>query len=196
MEQSDEKTVTNLVIRAVYDSLAEVMGQNARDIVFRAAGLERLVKQPPEYNWDREFTRDQQLNIYLEIVRLVGRVGAQGILRLIGYKNSEISVVGFHIFDHLKELPPGERFIKAIELFSQAVHLGNVVPGKDGLVSLDVPECLMCRGITSHRPYCSQYAGAITFFADWTFGKGKYLCIETRCKALGDDTCLFELKNR
>ena len=196
MTQEGEKAVSNLVIRAVYDSLAEIMGENARNIVFRGAGLTRVVQYPPEYNWNKEFTNDEQLDLYNEIVRLVGPVGAQGILRLVGYKNAEISVVRFGILDHLKDLPPDERFGKAVELFSIAVHRGKVSRGADGRAALDVPECRMCSRAASTKPYCSQYSGAIGFFADWAYGKGKYRAIETKCKVLGDDTCFFELQDR
>ena len=91
----EEKTVTNLAVRSVFDSLAEIMGENARNIVFRAAGFSRLIEAPPEYDWNKEFTNREQLSIYREIVKLVGAVGSQGILRQIGYKNADLPVMRF-----------------------------------------------------------------------------------------------------
>jgi predicted hydrocarbon binding protein len=194
--QQQEFTVTNLSIRAVYDTLAGIVGENARNIIFRAAGLTSVLESVPDYDWNKRYTNEQQLDIYREIIRLVGAVGSQGILRLVGYRNAEISTITFGVLNHLKDLPPDEKFPKSLEMFSMAINRGAVVDDGRAKASFDVPECLMCEGISSTKPYCAQYAGAMNFFADWAYGKGKYLVRETRCKALGDVTCLFELEPR
>jgi predicted hydrocarbon binding protein len=191
-----EKTVTNLAIRSVYDSLAEIMGEKARNIIFRAAGFSRLIGAPPEYTWDKEFTSREQLSIYQEIVRLVGPVGSQGILRQVGYKNAELLVVRFGVFDHLKDLPPEEKYEKSLELLSLGIGRGKVAKDDQGKTVFDVFNCTVCEGETSRRPYCSNYSGAISFYAGWSFGKRRFVVIETKCKAMGDDTCFFELKER
>ncbi len=194
--QQRELTVTNLSIRAVYDTLAGIMGENARNIVFRAAGLTDVLKSVPEYDWNKKYTNEQQLDIYKEIIRLVGAVGSQGILRQVGYKNAEISTITFGVLNHLRDLPPDDKFKKSLEMFSVAINRGKVVDTTETKAAFNVPECLMCEGISSKKPYCSQYGGAINFFADWAYGKGKYLVRETRCKALGEESCLFELEPR
>jgi predicted hydrocarbon binding protein len=192
---AEEKTVTNLSIRAVFDSLADIMGENARNIVFRASGFQNLIKSPPEYNWNKEFTGKEQLTIYLEIIRLVGSVGAQGVLRQIGYKNAGI-LVGFGVFDHIKDLPPGEKFEKSLQLLSLGIGRGRTTKDNSGNTAFDVSDCTVCEGASSRKPFCSNYSGAICFFSDWSFGKGKYTVIETECKAIGDKRCFFELKDK
>jgi predicted hydrocarbon binding protein len=191
-----EKTVTNIAMRASYDSLSEIVGEKARDIIFRSVGLQRVLESPPDYTWDKNFTNDEQLRLYVETVNMVGAVGAQGILRLIGYKNAETSVIKFGILNHLKDLPEDERILKAFGFFQIAINKGRVVERKDEFPAFDVFDCLMCTGITSRKPYCSQYAGALQFFTDWVYGKGIFLVRETKCGALGDDTCLFEVEKR
>jgi predicted hydrocarbon binding protein len=194
--QQQELTVTNLSVRAVYDTLAGIVGENARNIIFRAAGLSSVLKSVPEYDWNKKYTNKQQLDIYTEIIRLVGAVGSQGILRQVGYKNAEISTITFGVLNHLRDLASDEKFKKSLEMFSMAINRGKVVDNGEAKAAFDVPECLMCEGISSIKPYCAQYAGAMNFFADWAYGKGKYLVRETRCKALGEESCLFELKER
>jgi predicted hydrocarbon binding protein len=191
-----EKTVTCISIRGAYDALSEILGDNARAIVLRGAGLARINGSPPPYTWDREFTNKQQVDIFQETIRLVGAVGAQGIIRRIGYKGVEAAVDKFGILDSIKELPPTERFTRAVEALQSALNRGTVVPGSAGLAALDVGECSLCSGVTSKKPYCSHYAGCIQMMADWVFGKGAYRVRETRCKAMGDKTCLFELEER
>lgn len=191
-----EKTVSCIPIRGAYEALGEILGDNARTIVLRGAGLSRIINNPPPYVWDREFTNKEQLDIFHETIKLVGAVGAQGIIRQIGYKGLEATVVRFGVLDSIKELPEPERFNKAVDFFRSAINKGKVVDTASDLVSLDAFDCLICDGVTSKKPYCSHYAGCVQFLADWVFGKGKYRARETRCKAMGDPTCLFEIEAR
>jgi len=193
---TEEKTVSNLAIRAAYDSLGEVMGENARKIIFKAAGLARVTESPPEPTFDRGFTLSEQVSIYRETITLVGAVGAQGILRQMGYKNVELGVNTYHALDSIKELAAGEKIVKCFE-FSQAVlNKGRVVIGDDGLPRFDVFDFLPSEAATSPQPFCSQYGGGLQFMADWTFGKGVMQVVEETCKAMGHASCLFVLRKR
>lgn len=191
-----EKTVSCLSIRGAYEALSEILGNNARAIILRGAGLARINDNPPPYSWDREFTNEELLDIFYETIKLVGAVGAQGVIRQIGYKGVKAAVEEFGILDSIKELPQTERFTRAVDSLQSALNKGRVVQGKENLVALDVFDCLLCAGVTSKKPYCSHYAGCVQMMADWVFGKGKYLVRETRCKAMGDETCFFELEAR
>lgn len=192
----EEKTVSNMAVRAAFDSLGEVMGENARKIIFKAAGLSRVVDAPPEPTFDKGFTLSEQAAIYRETIALVGPVGAQGILRQMGYKNVEFGVTIYHALDSIKDLPAAEKIVKCFE-FSQAVlNKGRVVIGDDGLPQFDVFDCLTCTGAQSEKPYCSQYGGGLQFMTDWTYGKGVMQVVEERCKAMGHESCLFVLRKR
>ena len=191
---TDEKTVTNLSIRAAFDSLGEVVGENARAIIFRGCGLTRVVQSPPPYDWNKEFTNAEQLSIFQETMKLIGKVGAQGVIRQIGYKNAA-NLERLGVLAHLAGLPPEEKYTKCLELLSVAINRGRVVTDAAGRIAFDVFDCTACQGAKSDKPYCSQYAGAIQFFAEWSLGRGKYRVIETRCKAMGDDTCFLELRD-
>jgi predicted hydrocarbon binding protein len=196
MAMSEEKTVTNMAIRAAYDSLGGVMGDNARKIIFKAAGLLHVIDSPPEPTFDRSFTLSEQAAIYRETINLVGAIGAQGILRQMGYKNVEIGVTTYHALDSIKELAPGEKIIKCFEFSHTVLNKGRIVIGDDGLPRFDVFDCLTCEGARSEKPYCSQYGGGLQFMTDWTYGKGVMQVVEETCKAMGHDTCLFVLRKR
>jgi predicted hydrocarbon binding protein len=191
-----EKTVTNIAIRAAYDSVGDILGDKARDMIFNKAGLARIIESPPDYTWDKNCTNVEQAGIYTETLNMVGAVGGQGVLRLTGYRNVETSVVRFGILNHLKDLPVEERLQKSFEFLQAAINKGRVIQSPGGFSALDVFDCLTCADITSRKPYCSQYAGAVQFLVDWVYGKGHYLVRETKCKALGDDTCLFEVEKK
>ena len=136
---AQEKTVTKMAIRAAYEAVCEIMGENARDMIFRDAGLTRVLGSPPDYTWDKEATVEEQANIYLETLKLVGDVGGQGILRLIGYKSTQTPVVRFGVADHIKDLPQGERITKAFELLQLAANKGRIVAQPGGLPGVGRP---------------------------------------------------------
>ncbi len=191
-----QKTVTNMAIRSAYEAVSEIVGEKGRDIIFRKVGLTGVLEAPPGYTWDKEFTNENQANIYRETINLVGAVGAQGILRLIGYKTTETPVLRFGVLEHIKDLPREEKIVTAFELFRIAINKGRVTAQKDGFPALDAFDCLLCAGVTSRKSYCSHYAGSLQFLVDWVYGKGPYLVRETKCMALGDDTCLFEVEEK
>jgi predicted hydrocarbon binding protein len=193
---AQEKTVTNMAIRSAYDVVCEIVGENARDMIFRDAGLTRVLESPPNYTWDKEFTNEEQIGIYKETINLIGPVGGQGILRLIGYKAVETPVVKFGILNHMKDLPKEERLLKAVQLLQVAINKGRVIEDHNGFPAYDVFDCLICAGVESPKTFCSNHAGAIQFVTDWVYGKGVYLARETKCKAKGDETCLIEIEKR
>ncbi len=192
----EEKTVTNISIRAAYDSLEEILGKNARNIIMRNAGLHRAIESPPDYTWDKEFTNREQLSIYQEAAKLIGKVGIQGVFRQIGFRSAEITIVKFKVLDSIKELPPDEKFDRCLEFLTSAINRGRLVKIANGTSAFDNFDCTACEGIESTKPYCSQYTGTIQFLSDWSYGKGEYIAEEVKCKAVGDETCLFELKKK
>ncbi|MCP8316600.1 MAG: 4-vinyl reductase, partial [archaeon] len=58
---------------------------------------------------------------------------------------------------------------------------------------LTVRDCFLCEGIRSAKPVCRAINGALTGACSLTF-KRIINCKEIKCKALGDENCLFELK--
>ena len=191
-----EKTVTNISIRSTYDSLGDIVGARARDMIFRNAGMGHVLERVPDYTWEKNYTNAEQVILYYKTVDLVGAVGAQGILRQMGYTNAEKTDQVLQILDQFDALPPKERLYKSFELLKTAINRGTVESGDDGNPRFNVHDCTMCRDVVSTRPYCSQYAGALQYFTDRAFGRGVYQVIETKCRAIGDDTCLFELRQR
>jgi len=191
------RMATNMSIRAAIDSITEIMGQNGTKIIFRNIGLSHLVDTPPEYTWDPCIPTTEQVRIYLELISMVGLNGAVSIWRRIGNMNIRYVIEVGHALDTLVDLPPAQKFAKALEFFTIGSGKGTAVANPEtGMTDLDVSDCLLCAGRTSERPICSLYEGVMQYIADWAYGKGAYVSRETSCMATGDTRCYFALQDK
>ena len=190
------KMATNMAIRAVIDSITEILGEKGAGIIFRNIGLAEIFENPPDYNWEPCIPTTEQVKIYSELVNLLGLNGAIGIWRRIGYTNFRYGSEMAHVLDAFENLPAKEKCFEAEKLFCFAVGKGRAVANDDTGSDLDVFDCLLCEGYTSKRPVCSVYEGVVQYIGDWAFGKGVYIAREVKCMAKGDDTCYFVLMKK
>ncbi len=190
---SEEKKVTDISIRAAYDALSEIVGKNGRNMVLKKAGLERIIDAPPPYDFTVSFTIPEQARLYLAVVDYFGTLGAQGILRQIGYKAAALaSEKG--IADHLRDVPEPEQLYKLIDLFHLLVGKGKAEEVETGIYALNVFDCIHCSGVKSRKQFCSHYAGALQALVDGLKGKKLYSVVEEECFATGGKTCLFVVR--
>lgn len=193
---AEGKMATNMAIHSVMDSIEEVIGEKALRIVFRAAGMEHLLDEPPPYDWEPCISTEDQVKIYWEVEKLLGLNGAIGVWRRIGYNNIKYTVEIAHVLDGFADLEPIEKFKNAMDLMCMGSGKGRTVPNDEYGADLDVYDCLLCRHDTSNKPICSLYEGVMQYLCDWAFGKGVYIPREINCKARGDSTCFFVLEKR
>lgn len=78
------------------------------------------------------------------------------------------------------------------------IHVGykldcNVKEVSPDLFLVTVYDCFLCEGMKSIIPVCRSINGALTGACSLTFKK-MISCREIKCKALGDENCVFELK--
>ncbi|MEM3624881.1 MAG: V4R domain-containing protein [Nitrososphaerales archaeon] len=69
----------------------------------------------------------------------------------------------------------------------------NVKEVSPDLFLVTVYDCFLCEGVRSIRPICRSINGALVGACSITFKK-MVSCKEIKCKALGDENCVFELK--
>jgi predicted hydrocarbon binding protein len=192
-----EKMTSNLAIRASYDTIVEIMGENGAKIIFRNAGLEKLFATPPPYDLNPCVPVTHQTQMYIEVEALVGLKGALSVWRRMGFCNLKTANEVGHLFDGYKDLTGDEKYNKCTELFSMAISKGKMVMGGSGTVEFDGFDCTLCspyynQGI--ERAVCLVYTGCLQYIADFVYGKGVKQVVETKCKAKGDDTCYYQLQ--
>ncbi len=190
------RMATNMAIRAVIDSISEILGHRGTGIIFRNIGFADIFENPPDYNWEPCIPTTEQVKIYTELANLLGLNGAISIWRRIGYVNIKYTVEIAHVLDQFESLPPKEKYFEATRLFCFGSGKGRPVANEVTGADLDVFDCLLCEGYTSKKPICSLYEGIMQYACDWAFGKGVYIPREIKCKAKGDDTCYFVLTKK
>lgn len=90
-----------------------------------------------------------------------------------------------------------EVYVAQIEQLCKKLSIGLLIPEtidiKAGLVELRVDECVSCAGIDGVlSPICHFEAGMVGGIIK-TFFNTKVKAKETKCNALGDDTCLIQV---
>ena len=185
-----EKTVSNMVIRVLLDSTEDVMGENGLKALLNYAKMPHLFENKPEHTLDKNYTDEEYGALTSSWYKVLGNSGAKALFRMIG-KSSGKRAIQSGIFDSFRDLPDEEKLFKMIEFFAMATGRGAALKEGD-VVIYDNPQCTACINIEDEKPVCTGLNGAFGEFIDWAGIKGKTV-IETKCKAMGDETCRYEI---
>jgi hypothetical protein len=63
----------------------------------------------------------------------------------------------------------------------------------ENIYTIDVKKCYLCKDIKSKEPVCQVLSGIIEGMLAITL-KERFSCEEIKCKAMGDESCVFSLK--
>ncbi len=186
-----EKTVSNLVIRMVLDSTEEIIGTNGLKALLNYGGMISLFENKPDYSLEKNYTDEEYGKLTSSWYKVLGTSGGKAVFRVIG-KTSGKRSISTGLFESLKELPSPERLFKMVELFALATGRGKALKEGDVII-YDNPSCSACSGFTSETEVCTGLNGAFDEYAAWAGLEG-VRTVETKCKAKGDDTCRYEIR--
>jgi len=187
----NEKTVSNIVIRVWLDATEMIMGTNGLKAVLNYSGRSYILDNYPDYSFDKNYTEDDFSTMAATFQQLLGVQGLKAVLRQIG-KASAKTTIDLGVYDSLKELAPVERLLKSAEIYAAASGRGTVSMEGDTII-YDNPICTACKDIKAHTPVCSIICGYLDELAAWA-GVPEMKTVETHCKAIGDDTCRYEVR--
>lgn len=192
-----EKMATNMSIRAIIDSLNEILGKNGAKIIFRKVGLTHIFDTLPKNDWEPCISVNEQARMFTEVTNVIGLVGALGIWRRIGYLGFKNTVEIARVLDPISKngLSPETKFIKGIEIYREGTGKGMPVIDENGKPAFDVPECTICEGYSFDRPICASYEGVIQYLANWAAYSENIYTAKKKCKAMGDNSCFFVLES-
>jgi predicted hydrocarbon binding protein len=188
-----EKTVANGVVRILMDATEDVIGEHGLKALLNFAKMPYLFENKPDYGYDKNYTDEEYSRIINSYYDLLGIPGAKSVFRMIG-KAIVKRVTGLGLFDSVKEFPPEVRLFKGIELYATVSGRGKVFV-EDGVIVYDNAPCSTCFSIESTTPVCTIVSGFLDDLAKWSGVEGKR-SIETRCKAMGHETCRYEVREK
>ncbi len=185
-----EKTVTNSVIRVILDGAEDVLGKNGLNALLNFGKMSHLIDNKPEFNMEKNFTDEEYGAITSSFHTILGAKGTKAILRQVGTATAK-RVIAVGVFDSLAEFEKEEKLLKALEIYVMASGRGRAFMEGDTIV-YDNDMCTTCLNIRDDVPVCTIVNGIIDEFIIWAGIEGK-ITVETKCKAMGDDSCRHEV---
>lgn len=186
----EEKTVASGTVRVLMDAAEEVIGTNGLKSLLNYAMMSHLMNEKPGYGFEKTFSDMEYSRIIVSFYELLGVPGAKAIFRIIG-KVIAKRVRDLGLFDSFKDLPPKEKLFKAVELYTVVSSRGTVAMEPDRTI-FDNRLCSTCFNLKSDVPICTVINGFLDDLAVWA-GYDGVRATEIKCKAMGDETCLYEV---
>ena len=100
-------------------------------------------------------------------------------------------VIASGAFNSIADFEKEEKLLKALEIYVMASGRGRAFI-EGGNIVYDNNMCTTCLNIKDDIPVCTIVNGILDEFAIWANVEGK-ITVETKCKAMGDDTCRHEV---
>jgi predicted hydrocarbon binding protein len=185
-----EKTVSNISIRATLDATSEILGDNGLKALLNYAKLGYILNSIPDYSFTKSYEEREFSALTASFYSILGTSGAKALFRLIG-KTIGIKILESGAFNSFADLPTDEKALKVLEIYAMATGKGKAFREGDVIV-YDNPQCTACTGLKDTTPVCTALNGMFEEFFRWAGVTGKKV-VETKCIAMGDTTCRYEL---
>jgi predicted hydrocarbon binding protein len=185
-----EKTVSSMVVRLVLDATEEILGTNGLKSLLNYAGLISMFENKPDYTLDKNYTDEEYGRLTSSWYKILGTSGGKAVFRMIGKSIAKRSIDS-GVFESIKGLSPDEKLFKMLEVYRAASGRGTISKEADRIV-YDNPQCTACIGQKSDSAVCSGMNGSFDEYAAWA-GVTGVKTVETKCKAMGDASCRFEI---
>jgi len=201
MVEREDAYIVNALVRQALVAAQDVMGENGLNAVLRTTGLERFIGNYPPDNLESGIQAAQYARFNAAIEEFYGR-GGRGILKRIGKASFQYGIreqpalMGLAGIA-LKALPRKQRIKFVLNSVADALNKSNPeveawAGEKDGNLIYVERTCAICNGRTSEKPICHLYIGSLSEAVRWATGED-YEVRETKCIAMGDDFCQFEV---
>jgi len=185
-----EKTVANISIRATIDATKEILGDNGLKALLNYAGLGYILDNIPDYSFTKNYEEREFSALTSSFYSILGTSGAKALFRLIG-RTIGVKILESGAFNSLSDLPTDEKALKVLEIYVMATGKGKAFREGD-VVVYDNPQCTACAGLKDNTPVCTALNGMFDEFFKWAGVTGKKTA-ETKCIAMGDASCRYEL---
>ena len=195
---------TNKFARIFLESLQEIIGQGGLNSILNYAGLTYLINDLPPDNLERAFDFANLSMINRALTEIYGERGGRGISLRVGRTTFDDVLKDYGAMagvsdQDFKLLPKNAKIefgLKAmVRVFSEnSDQISSLIEESDHFV-YRVERCPVCWGRKDVEfPVCYYMVGLIKEGLHWVSGGEEFQVKETKCIAMGDMACEFEIK--
>ena len=194
-----EQTIQAGFVRGMIEAVQEIAGVQGRNLVLHQAHLEQYIENPPPMD-DKVFVPIPHYQaLERAMMDVFGSKGSRVVLLYAGEATIHRAIEGIPgLFSSVMKLIPGGLRKQAVfQLAVSQTTRSTGVPAKvefhKDWVVFSNPGCTACAGRHSDEPICYYASGMLITLAEWATGK-KYKAPEVKCKAKGDEACVYEVR--
>ena len=190
--------IANIALKA----LEEVMGKNGVNAILNLAHLRHLIDNYPPSNLNREYDFAYFSAIWGALEEMYGPRGGRGLALRAGRATFAEGLRNFGALAGagdlaFKVLPLHTKLKIGLpamaRIFTQTSDQHSTVVDKDDRFSYIIHKCPVCYGRHIEKPGCHVATGLIQEAVKWVSGGYEFRVVETKCIAVGDDVCEFEI---
>ncbi len=194
---TEQELVQSALVRGMIDAVEEVAGVKGRDLVLRQAKLAEYIEEPPPLSEKELVPLAHYRAMQRALMEAFGK-GSRVLLVYIGEATVRRSIDAMPgLFSSIMRFIPGGLKKQAIiRLVADQGTKASGVPvkvdfRKDRVIYSD-PGCVFCEGYQTEEPICALTCGVLLAAAEFATGK-RHKATEVKCKAAGDESCVFEI---
>ncbi|RLD09063.1 MAG: 4-vinyl reductase [Chloroflexota bacterium] len=195
---------SNRFARIFLESIQEITGQGGINSILNYAGLESLINNFPPDDLERAFDFANFANINQALIEIYGERGGRGLSLRVGRITftsvlrdyGAMAGVGDLAF---KILPKNAKIKFGLEamarIFSEKSDQISSLTEERNHFIYKIERCPVCWGRkNADQPVCYYMVGLIQEGLHWVSGGKEFQVAETKCMAIGDQACEFEIK--
>lgn len=193
----------NKIALATFNALIDVMGKNGLSAILNYAHLREYINQYPPDNLERVFDFADFSAIQYAMVEMYGEKGGLTFLKRAGRsafntclcKQGALAGVSNEVFRSLPLQTKLRIGLPAVaRVLSQISDQTATVEDDSNYFKYIVQQCPECWGQRGkQKPTCSFGAGLLEEGLNYLSGGSEFQVIESRCVAMGDDTCEYTI---
>ena len=194
---------TNKFARIYLDSIREFTGENGLMAILNFAQLPSLGKELPPDNFEKAFDFSHFSMINQSLEDIYGVRGGRGLALRIGRTTFDdvlkdygtlagVDDPEFRILPIQKKIRFGLNAMARV--FSEKSDQITTLEETEEVFLYQIKRCPVCWGRTeADRAICYYMVGLLKEGLYWVSGGKEFIVTETKCKALGDEVCEFEI---
>ena len=197
---------SNKFARIFLESIQEIVGKNGLNSILNYSGLGSLIDNFPPDNLDRSFDFAHFSIINQALTEIYGERGGRGIALRIGKVTFEDVLKDYGamagVGDFAFKILPMQGKIKfglnaMAKIFSEKSDQGSSWLDEGESYIYKVERCPVCWGRKDQdHPVCYYMVGLLQGGLHWVSGGKEFQVVETKCIAMGDQACEFEIPKR